>query len=81
MDYALRMSEVDIERVIDCWRKYMGIDGHKVPSGEDFAENMNLKMSSSDYLNDMIDILRPGVVFDANDAYVRVKKNVLAKID
>lgn len=40
-----------------------------------------LKMSSSDYLNDMIDILRPGVVFDANDAYVRVKKNVLAKID
>jgi len=77
MDYALKHSEVDVERMLQCWRRYMSADGHLPPTCRDFIENMDLKMASTDYLNDMIDILRLGVSFDPAAAYAHVRQAVI----
>lgn len=80
MDYALRTAKVDIPRLLRCWRKYMSVDGHQPPTRREFVENMNQKMMLADYLNDMQDILRPGVAFDPRSAYRRVQEQVLDQI-
>jgi len=41
---------------------------------------MNLKMASEDYLNDMTDILRPGITFDPVAAYKHVRERVIDQI-
>ena len=81
MDYALGIAKVDASQLLRCWRKYMSTDGHLPPTRREFIENMNLKMASPDYLNDMQDILRPGVVFDPRLAFQRVQEQVLNLID
>ena len=80
MDYAVRTAKVDASRILRCWRKYMSVDGLQPPTRCEFVENMNLKMKSADYLNDMQDILRPDVTFDPQLAYQRIQEQVLKQI-
>jgi len=77
MDYALKHARVGVESVLRCWRRYMSVDGRQPPTCREFIENMDLKMGSVDYLNDMVDILRPGVSFDPVAAYTCVRKTVI----
>ena len=58
----------------------MSVDGLQPPTRCEFVENMNLKMMSADYLNDMQDILRPDVTFDPQLAYQRIQEQVLKQI-
>ena len=80
MDYTLRHAEVDVDRLLRCWTRYMSVDGHMPPTRDEFVENMEQKISSADYLNDMVDILRPGVSFDPLGAYGHVRATVIAGI-
>ena len=80
MDYALKNAGVDVGKLLRCWRRYMGADGHEPPTHREFIENMNLKMSSKDYLNDMADILRSGITFDPITAYAHVRERVIDQI-
>lgn len=80
MDYALRTADIDTDGVLGCWREYMMREGGRIPSRREFLENMELKMLDGDYLNDMSDLLRPGVEFDGRAAYERVKAMILDKL-
>lgn len=81
MDYALLNVDVDVDKIVEFWRRYMSSSGSEVPSRKTFYENMELKLESSDYLNDMVDILRPGVVFDAYAAYARINHKIIDRLE
>lgn len=81
MDYALTHADVDIQSILHCWRHYMSLDGHQPPTKKSFCENMDLKMKSTDYLNDMTDLLRPGVAFNPQEAYQNICNMILNQLE
>jgi hypothetical protein len=49
----------------------------KTPSYKRFVNNMQEKMADPEFTNDMQSLLRPGITFNACDAYPRFMKHLL----
>lgn len=56
--YAVTQKELDAEKIVSIWKKYMAEEGHSV-SGAVFLENMEDKLKDPDFLQDMQGLLRP----------------------
>lgn len=63
---ALQRREVDIEKVLQCYKKYMKFVVEKVPSYKQFVNNMEEKMNDTEFIGDLQALLRPDVGYDAN---------------
>lgn len=81
MDYALKHTPVNVEQLLHIWRNYMTLGECAAPTKKDFLENMAFKMASQDYLDDMVDILRPGEAFNPREAYQHICDRILARLD
>ena len=53
----------------------------KAPSYKQFVNNMQDKMAAADFVNDMQSLLRPGITFDANDAYLLIHETFIDKME
>ena len=78
---ALQRKEVDVEKVLQCYKKYMEFVVGKTPSYKQFVNNMVDKMAAADFVNDMQSLLRPGITFDANDAYLLIHETFIDKME
>ena len=78
---ALQRKEVDVEKVLRCYKKYMEFVVGKAPSYKQFVSNMVEKMAAADFVNDMHSLLRPGITFDANDAYPLIYETFIDKME
>ena len=58
-----------IDKVLHCYKKYMEFVVDKAPSYKQFVNNMQEKMEDAEFTNDMQSLLRPGISFNASDAY------------
>lgn len=66
---AIQQKNIDVEKVMDCYRKYMEFVVGKTPTYKQFVGNMQEKLSDSEFTNDMQSLLRPGIAFNPNEAY------------
>ena len=81
LSYAMEHGTVDAEAVLQCFRRYMTWNGKPLPAGKEFRSNMEAKMSSSEYLEDVRLMLRPGTPFDAKRSYDAVRRAFIDKLE
>lgn len=78
---ALLRNNVDIDKVMECYKKYMVFVVEKVPSYKQFVNNMQEKMTDPEFTNDMQSLLRPGIVFNPHEAYQFIYEKFIDKME
>ncbi len=80
LSYALANGDIDIDKVLMCYNKYMEFVVDKAPSYKQFVNNMEEKMQDSEFLEDTRSLLRPDIKFDPQEAYERVYNTLIDKM-
>ena len=78
---ALQRKEVDVDKVLQCYKKYMEFVVDKAPSYKQFVNNMQEKMEDADFINDTQSLLRPEISFNVNDAYPLIYETYIDKME
>ena len=73
---ALR-HEMDIDKVLECYTRYMEFVVERAPSYREFVQNMEQKMKDDEFLTDVEPLLRPEIDFDPHKAYELVYKKFI----
>lgn len=75
--YALEQENVDLERVVFAFKKYMAHMDLRVSSGE-YQQNLELKLAEPGFIGDIVPIIRDGIAFSpesaANVIYPLIKR-------
>ncbi|MGA1847043.1 nucleotidyl transferase AbiEii/AbiGii toxin family protein [Deferribacter abyssi] len=74
--YVLRNREVDVEKIIFCFKKYMEHDGNNITK-KDFIKNLDNKLNDADFIGDIYALLVPNIQYNCSEAYFYIKKNLL----
>ena len=77
---ALTTSDINIDRVLACYQKYMEFVVDHIPTYKEFIINMEDKMQDDEFLGDTRQLLRPDEVFDAQIGYDIVRTQLIDKI-
>jgi len=80
MDYVLRRSSPDVELILGSWRRYKRELGEVLPSWREFVLNVEAKLADPEYRHGMDALLRPGVSFDPDAAWRRVKGIIVDRL-
>jgi len=78
--YAVTKKELDAEKIVSIWKKYMAEEGHSV-SGAVFLENMEDKLKDPNFLQDMQGLLRPDTSYNFDAAFAVVREAIIEKMD
>ncbi|MBP1631310.1 MAG: hypothetical protein H6Q15_2203 [Bacteroidetes bacterium] len=78
--WALTHYDVDINKVIRCYKSYMYFSVENPPSQKQYLANMEEKMTDREFLKDIHSILKTEVVFDNAQAWQLVKTELIEKI-
>ena len=78
---ALQRKDVDVDKVLQCYKKYMEFVVDKAPSYKQFVNNMQEKMADPEFTNDMQSLLRPGITFNASDAYPLIYETFIDRME
>lgn len=78
---ALQRRDVDVEKVMQCYRKYMEFVVDKAPSYKQYVNNMEEKMQDPEFLDDTTMLLRPEITFSPVEAYPLVYKTFIDKME
>jgi hypothetical protein len=73
-------SHVDTEKIIHCYKKYIEFSVDKPPTQKQFLANMEEKITSNEFIDDIYSILKTGVEFDIEVAWELVKKELVGRI-
>ena len=74
--YAVTKGNAEPVRIVEVFQKYMEAWGQRV-TRKIFKLNLASKMRDHDFLHDTDGLLRPGVVYDPQDAYQFVDNHIL----
>lgn len=77
--YALVQKEIDIEKLIQAYRKFMEYLPQP-PTKKMYIANMDQKIKDPEFTNDIHILLRPGMKYENVKAYELIKTNLLEKI-
>ena len=75
--YAFKSGKLDIQTTIDCYKEYIKFSTGQVPTSTQYLENLTDKMSDPAFIIDMESLLRPGIQYDANEAYEVFRENFI----
>lgn len=78
--WAMKNKQVDVEKIIHCYKTYMKFSVGTSPTQKHFLVNMQEKMEDKDFLLDIRSILKPGIQFDNNEAWKIVRKELIEKM-
>jgi predicted nucleotidyltransferase component of viral defense system len=78
---ALTKREVDVQKVMLCYRKYMEFVVGKAPSYKQFVANMEEKMLDTEFLEDTEALLRPDTHFISEEAYPLIYDSFIDKME
>lgn len=76
---ALTSLEVNDEKVVECFHRYLEHDGLAVSRAE-FKENMNGKLRNRSFLGDIPPLLPTGVSYDGAEAGLLVGRRLITKL-
>jgi len=77
---ALKSKNLNTDNAIKCYHKYISFSDGESPSRIVYLANMEEKMLEDVFLNDMQTLLRPSLVFNPQEAYEVVKRELIEKI-
>ena len=77
---ALESKKLNTDNVIKCYHKYISFSDGKSPSQTVYLANMEEKIQEEIFLKDTQTLLRPSLVFNPQEAYEVVKKELIEKI-
>ncbi|KAA6342694.1 hypothetical protein EZS27_009566 [termite gut metagenome] len=77
---ALRDQQVNSQKIIRCYKTYMQFSVDKPPTQKQFLINMDEKMTDHEFLDDIHIILKPGIEYNNEEAWVVVRKEIIEKI-
>jgi len=78
--WALTQLNIDIEKVIYCYKIHIKNSVDKPPTQKQFLANINEKMTDKDFLEDIRLVLKQGVKYEGETAWELVKKELVEKI-
>jgi len=78
---ALQRKEVNTSKVLECYKRYMEFVVDKAPSYKQFVNNMQEKLADSEFTDDTLTLLRPGISFNAHEAYPFIYDNFIDKME
>jgi predicted nucleotidyltransferase component of viral defense system len=78
--WALTHSDIDVEKVIHCYKIHMEHAVDKPPTQKQFLANMSEKMTDRDFMEDIRLVLTQGVEYDNEVAWELVRKELVEKI-
>lgn len=78
---ALQRRDVDVDKVLQCYKKYMEFVVDKTPSYKQFVNNMEEKMQDPEFLEDTTMLLRPEIKFSPSEAYPLVYKTYIDRME
>lgn len=77
---ALTTGNLNCNKVLECYHKYMEFVVDNPPSQKEFLQNMEIKMQDDEFLGDTELLLRPDEKFNPQEAYELVKSELIEKI-
>jgi predicted nucleotidyltransferase component of viral defense system len=77
---ALCITDVNPEIIIRCYKRYMNFVVSQLPTHKQFILNMENKMTDSDFLEDMVGLIRSDETYDIQEAYRTVKEKLIDKL-
>lgn len=77
---GLTARDCDLQKVMECYRKYMEFVVDRVPSYKEYVMNMQEKMEDSEFLTDVIPLLRPSTNFNPHEAFQLVYDTLIDKM-
>jgi predicted nucleotidyltransferase component of viral defense system len=80
LHWAMVNSNVDTEKIIRCYEKYIGFSVDKPPTQKQFLANMEEKITSKEFTDDIYSILKKGTKYDNEAAWELVKRELVEKI-
>ena len=75
--HALETGQVEVPKVIACFRRYMAEGGHSATRAQ-FEENLEGKRGLPDFREDMGPLVRPGLLWDVDIAMNTVLERIIA---
>lgn len=81
MQIALDYGNLDVDKVLECYSKYMNFVVDKAPTYKQFVQNIELKLQDPEFLDDTDILLRPDADrFAPQRAYKMVKDFFINKL-
>ena len=80
LDFALTKLDIDISKLIQCYKEYINFSDGASPTSKMFVVNMVEKMSDDEFRNDIFTILRPEVEYDNDLAYKKISEDIISII-
>ena len=77
---ALTARDLDVQQVLECYRRYIEFVADRAPSYKEFVQNMEQKMQDEEFLEDVTPLLRPEIQFDPHIAYSLVYEQLIDKM-
>lgn len=77
---ALTSRELDIDKVLESYRKYIEFVVDRAPSYKELVQNMEQKMQDEEFLEDVTPLLRPEIEFDPHEAYALVYEKLIDRM-
>ena len=72
--------ELDVQKVLECYLKYIEFLADKAPSYKEFMQNMELKMQDEEFLEYVTSLLRPEIQFEPHTAYSLVCERLIDRM-
>ena len=80
LDFALTKLDIDVAKLIQCYKEYINFSDGVSPTSKMFAVNMVEKMNDDEFRNDIFTILRPEVEYDNDLAYKKISEEIISVI-
>lgn len=77
---ALITGKLNLDRVMTAYDRYLRFVASHAPTYKEFVLNMDEKMLNPEFLGDTTGLLRPGLTFDPQPAWEKVRDEIVAKL-
>lgn len=75
---ALITDKLNLDRVMTAYDRYLRFVACHAPTYKEFVLNMDEKMHNPEFLGDTTDLLRPGLTFDPQTAWEKVREEIVS---
>ena len=71
-------DKLNLDRVMTAYDRYLRFVASHAPTYKEFVLNMDEKMHNPEFLGDTTDLLRPGLTFDPQPAWEKVREAIVS---
>lgn len=76
----IKVPDLKEDEIIKCYHKYMEFVVDKLPTQQQFVQNMDEKMQNQDFHGDIEGIIRPNDIYDQWIAYDLIRNKLIEKL-